>query len=93
MAVYNAMLDRPEKATDLLKSALAIKHDSPDMWWRASVVYATQRDASQTILALQSALAAGFSSAYITSAPYFDNLRSDPRFQQLIQSAEHLEHH
>ncbi len=92
IAVYNAMLGHSEEAAILLKSALAIKHDSPDMWWRASVVYAMQRDATQTILSLQSALAAGFSSAYISSAPYFDDLRSDPRFQQLIQSAQRLEH-
>jgi len=93
MAVYNAMLEHHEEAQKLLNSALAIKHDSPDVWWSASVVYAQKTAATETILALQSALAAGLSSAYINSAPYFDNLRSDPRFQQLIQSADRLEHH
>ena len=93
LAVYNAMLGRNKEATDFLKSALSLKHDSPDLWLWASVVHAQQGDDTQTIQALQSALAAGLSSNYVTASPYFDKLHSDPRFQQLVSSAKNLERH
>jgi eukaryotic-like serine/threonine-protein kinase len=91
-AVYHAMLNEREPAQDLLSRALALKPEGPNIWWQASVVYSELGLKDQTLDALQSALAAGFSSAYVDSAPYFDNLRSDSRFQQLIRSAERLEH-
>ncbi len=91
LAMYFAMLDQKSEAEDYLRRALALKPEGPDMWWQASVVYAQLARTDDTLKALQSALAAGLSSAYITSAPYFNNLHADPRFQQLISSAEKLE--
>jgi tetratricopeptide (TPR) repeat protein/predicted Ser/Thr protein kinase len=92
-AIYHAMLGDREQAEDSLQHALALKPEGPDVWWQASVMYSQFSRNDETLHALQSAVAAGFSSAYINSAPYFDNLRSDARFQQLIRSAERLENH
>ncbi len=92
-AMYNAMLNNSDRAEDFLHRALDLKPGGPDVWWQASVVYSQLGRKDETLNALQSALAAGLSSAYVNSAPYFDNLRSDSRFQQLIRSAERLENH
>lgn len=92
-AMYYAMLNDREQAEGFLRRALALKPEGPNVWWQASVVYSQLGLREETLSALQSALAAGFSPSYITSAPYFDNLRSDPQFQQLIHSAERLQHH
>ncbi|MFB3916217.1 MAG: protein kinase [Terriglobales bacterium] len=91
LAVYSAMLHRDRDAEDYLQRALALKPAGPDIWWHASVVYAQLGRTDKTLAAIQSALAAGLSSTYITAAPYFDNLHSDARFQQLIKSAQSLE--
>ncbi len=93
VAMYYAMLGQKTEAEDYLRRALALKPEGPDMWWQASVVYAQLGRVDDTLGALQSALAAGLSSAYIKSAPYFNNLQTDARFQQLIKSAEKLERH
>lgn len=92
-AMYFAMLGQHREAQDFLHRALDLKPEGPDVWWQASVVYAQAGKTDETLSALQSALAAGLSSSYVSSAAYFDSLRSDPRFQQLIRSAEKLEQH
>ncbi|HET8668458.1 MAG TPA: tetratricopeptide repeat protein, partial [Terriglobales bacterium] len=93
LAMYHAMLNQRSQADDYMRRALALQPAGPDVWWQASVVYSQLQRTDQTLAALQSALAAGLSSAYITSGPYFDNLSNDPRFQQLIKSAQKLEQH
>jgi len=93
LALYYAGLGERNQAQDYLQRAMALKPEGPDIWWQASVVYSQLGRTDDTLSAVQSALAAGLSSGYITSAPYFDNLRSDPRYQQLIKSAEKLERH
>jgi tetratricopeptide (TPR) repeat protein len=92
-AMYYAMLNDREKADDYLRKATELKPGGPDIWWQASVVCSQFGRTDETLSALQSALAAGFSSTFIKSAPYFDRLQSDARFRQLIQSAERLEKH
>lgn len=90
-AMYYAMLNEREQADRCIRQALQLKSEGPDAWWQASVVYSQLGRKDETLAAIQSALAAGLSSSYVKSAPYFDGLRSEPRFQQLIQSAEKLE--
>jgi len=91
MAIYYAMLEQRDKAEDCLRRALALKPSGPDVWRQAAVVYSRFGRKDETITALRSALAAGLSSAYVRSAPYFDNLDSDPAFQELMKSAERLD--
>lgn len=93
MAMYYAMLGEKNQAESYMQRAVALKPAGPDVWWQASVVYAQSGQADATLSALQSALAAGLSSSYITSAAYFENLHDDPRFQQLIRSAQKIEQH
>jgi tetratricopeptide (TPR) repeat protein len=90
-AMYFSMLHENAQAEKYLERALVLKSEGPDVWWQASVVYSQLGRKDETLTALQSALAAGLSSAYITSAPYFQDLHSDQRYQQLIKSAENLE--
>lgn len=92
-AMYLAMLGQHQGAQDYLRRALALKPEGPDVWWQASVVFSQAGRGDETLAALQSALAAGLSSSYISSAAYFDDLHADSRFQQLMRSAEKLERH
>ncbi|HYG99812.1 MAG TPA: protein kinase [Terriglobales bacterium] len=91
ISMYYAMLGRRADAERYMRRALALKPGGPDVWWQASVVYSQLGRPDDTLSALQSALAAGLSSSYISSAAYFEKLHSDPRFQQLIRSANKLE--
>jgi serine/threonine protein kinase/tetratricopeptide (TPR) repeat protein len=93
IAMYYAMLGQHQEAQKYLQRALELKPEGPDYWWQASVVYSQAGRSGDTLSALSSALAAGLSSSYISSAAYFDDLHSDARFQQLIRSAEKLERH
>jgi serine/threonine-protein kinase len=90
LAVYHAMLGRHADAKRYLDDATALKATGPEAWYRASVVHAQAGRVDDTLVALQSGLAAGLAPSYVTSAPYFESLHTDPRFQQLIQSAEKL---
>lgn len=93
LAVFEAMLGHGAEAESYLKQALALNPGGPDVWRQASIVYAMTGRKDETLKALQSTLAAGLASAYVTSAPYYDFLRDDPRYQQLIRSAQRLEQH
>ncbi len=90
-AMYYAMLGDRNRAEKLMQEALELKPSGPNVWWQASVVYSQSGKKEDTLNALQSALAAGFSSSYVNAAPYFDDIRSDQRFSRLIRSAETLE--
>ncbi len=92
-AMYYAMLGDRDQSERAMRQALDLAPEGPNVWWQASVVYSQLGRKEDTLNALQFALAAGLSSSYIDSAPYFDDLRSDTRFQQLIKSAERLEKH
>jgi hypothetical protein len=55
------------------------------VFWLSSG-YAAQGDKEKALATLKEALTAGFRDfAAIDASPYFSSLRSDPRFQQLLQ--------
>ena len=55
------------------------------LFWQSSA-YAAQGDKAKALATMQEALNAGYRDfAAIDASPYFSSLRSDPRFQQLIQ--------
>jgi len=86
MADYYAMLnDRPE-ALKQLKQALDLSHEDPEYLLTGAVVYNQFGDTKTALEWLEKAAAQGYSLAEIRAAPEFDNLRDQPRFQQLLRS-------
>ncbi len=50
-----------------------------------STVYAVQGEKSKALTEMEKALDAGYRDCtYLETSPYFDSLRSDPQFQQLV---------
>jgi len=49
-------------------------------------VYTQLRDTEQAVARLRDALDAGYPAALARDTPMFDQLRSDPRVQQLFQA-------
>ncbi len=60
--------------------------ETPGLLVRISAAYAGLGDKEKSLAELEKALAAGYRDfAYLDSSPYFDSLRSDPRFQDLLR--------
>jgi hypothetical protein len=71
---------RAVAAANALKSRGAIV-----LFWRSSA-YAAHGDKEKALATLQDAFTAGYRDfAALDASPYFSSLRSDPRFQQLLQ--------
>jgi tetratricopeptide (TPR) repeat protein len=86
MAAYYAMLnDRPE-ALKQLKQALDLSLEDPEYLLTGAVVYNQFGDTKTALEWLEKSAAQGYSLSEIRAAPEFDNLRDQPRFQQLLRS-------
>ena len=86
MANYYAMLsDRPQ-ALKHLQEALNLNSDIPEYLAIAAIVHNQFGEKDEALGWLEKARARGYSPAEIRAAPEFDNLRDEPRFQQLILS-------
>src|SRR5271166_3083608 len=69
-----------------LKAMMADLHPSGINYYWLGATYAARGDRAKAIETMQKAFQAGFSDfAALDNSPYFDALRKDPRFQQLIQ--------
>jgi tetratricopeptide (TPR) repeat protein len=86
LATYKAMSGDKEGALAYLDRALAIAPSSPDLRYRAALVYNHFGDTELTVQWLTKALAAGFSPMTVRDAPEFDSLRDKARFKQLVQT-------
>ncbi len=84
VSTYYAMLGDRAKAIDFLGRALALSPKDPDLLFSAAVVHNQFNEANDALGWLDKALAAGFSPATLRDSPNFDNLRGNPRFQQLL---------
>jgi tetratricopeptide (TPR) repeat protein len=81
--VYLAQGDTARAVAVLSKSTA--KHAANDLFWQSSA-YAADGDKQRALATLQKAFTAGYRDfAAIDASPYFQTLRSDPRFQQLVQ--------
>jgi len=84
MANYYAMLRDRSQALKHLHEALNLNPDTPEYLAIAAVVHNQSGEKDQALEWLEKARARGFSPAEIRAAPELDNLRDEPRFQQLI---------
>jgi TolB-like protein/Flp pilus assembly protein TadD/predicted Ser/Thr protein kinase len=81
--VYLAQGNYDRAVTALSKAAKS--RGAIFLFWLSSA-YAAQGDKEKALATLKEALTAGFRDfAAIDASPYFSSLRSDPRFQQLLQ--------
>ena len=77
-----------EKAITKLLSLPEADQRTPIHHFLLSVAYAGRGDKDKALTELQSAIAAGYrDSAAIKSNPLFESLRSDPRFEKLVERA------
>jgi serine/threonine protein kinase/tetratricopeptide (TPR) repeat protein len=86
MANYYAMLSNRTQAVKNLEKALNLKSGIPEYLGIAAVVHNQFGEREEALAWLEKARARGYSSAEIQASPEFDNLRDEPRFQQLILS-------
>lgn len=80
--VYLAQGDDSGRAVSVLQKQ---PRTAITFFWLSSA-YAAQGDKEKALAVLQSALNAGYRDfAALDASPYFSSLRSDPRYQQLVQ--------
>jgi serine/threonine protein kinase/tetratricopeptide (TPR) repeat protein len=84
MANYYAMLSDRSKAFKHLQEALNLNSDIPEYLAMAAIVHNQFGEKDEALAWLEKARARGYSPAEIRASPELDNLRDEPRFQQLI---------
>jgi tetratricopeptide (TPR) repeat protein len=84
-----SMLGDASNAIDFMNRALAIDHTDNQLMFNAALLYNQLHQTGPALEWLDKALQAGYSRPVIASAPALDNLHSNPRFQQLMQSAQY----
>ncbi|HEX6496394.1 MAG TPA: protein kinase [Acidobacteriaceae bacterium] len=89
LAGYYSMFGDAPKAIDLMNRALATNHTDSGLMFNAALMYNQLRQTGPALEWLGKALAAGYSPSVVAKAPALDNLHSNPRYQQLLPSAQH----
>ena len=82
-----AMLGDRANALKYLDRSLELGHGDKGILFSAAVNYNALGESGVALEWLRKALAAGYSPSVVRNAPIFDNLRDNPRFQQLLQQA------
>ena len=72
-----------------MNRALAINHTDNGLMFNAALLYNQLHQTGLALEWLSKALQAGYSPSVVAKAPAMDNLHSNPRYQQLMQSAQH----
>jgi serine/threonine protein kinase/tetratricopeptide (TPR) repeat protein len=74
-----------DEALKYMSGEIDTKKTTLDQYWLAAI-YSAKGDKDKSLAAMQQALQTGFRDfAVLDASPYFANLRSDPRYQKLIQ--------
>ena len=84
-AEYYAMTDNMEEASRLLARATSVAPNDPFAHFKTAIIRNHFSDVNGALDSLEKAVQHGYSSTIIRDAPEFDNLWSQPRFQQLIR--------
>ena len=85
-AISHAMTGDKKGALDALGKGLKLAPSSPEMLFAAALIYNHFGETDQALAWLNKAVAAGYSRVTVRDTPDFDGLRSNPRFQQLLQA-------
>ncbi len=88
LASYHSMLGDSSQATDLLNRSLAINHTDKELMFNAALVYNQLHQTGPALEWLGKALQAGYAPSVVAKAAALDNLHSNPRYQQLMQSSQ-----
>ncbi len=82
-----AMLGQREIALKYLDRSLELGHGDKNLLFNAADIYNVLGEPGLALEWLSKSLAAGYSPSVVRTAPIFDNLHDNPRFQQLLQQA------
>ncbi|MBZ5509651.1 MAG: protein kinase [Acidobacteriia bacterium] len=83
-----SVLGRPARARDLLQQGLQTPPSDPETLFRAADVYLQLDDRDAAFTWLARAIQAGTPVAEIERDPTWNDLRTDPRYQRLVQPAK-----
>jgi serine/threonine protein kinase/Flp pilus assembly protein TadD len=86
LAVCHAMLNDRKAALDLLQKAFALAPHDSELSFKAAIVYTQLHDEDQAVRRLGEAIAAGYPAKLASDTPIFDQLRSNPRVQEMFRS-------
>ncbi len=89
MAGMYSMLRDKSKAVDFMNRALTLDHTGNELMFDAALLYNQLQQTGPALEWLDKALAAGYPKSVATASPALDNLRSNPRYQQLMLSTQH----
>jgi tetratricopeptide (TPR) repeat protein len=84
-----SMLGDASQAISFLNRSLAINHTDKELMFNAALLYNQLHQTGSALEWLSKALQAGYAPSVVAKAPGLDNLHSNPRYQQLMQSAQH----
>jgi hypothetical protein len=82
------MVGDAPKAIDFINRALTINHTDPGLMFGAAEVYNQLQQTGPALEWLGKALQAGYPRSVVATAEALDNLHSNPRYQQLLESTQ-----
>jgi tetratricopeptide (TPR) repeat protein len=88
LASYHSMLGDSSQAIELLNRSLAINHTDKELMFNAALVYNQLHQTGPALEWLGKALQAGYAPSVVAKAAALDNLHTNPRYQQLMQSSQ-----
>jgi tetratricopeptide (TPR) repeat protein len=88
LASYHSMLGDTSQSIDLLNRSLTINHTDKELMFNAALVYNQLHQTGPALEWLGKALAAGYAPSVVAKAAALDNLHTNPRYQQLMQSSQ-----
>ena len=86
MAVWTAMLGRPEEALARSREAVEMAPQSPSVLMKAARVYDQLGDPASAVDWIARALTAGYQIERLLADPTFDELREHPEFERILSS-------
>jgi tetratricopeptide (TPR) repeat protein len=89
IATMYSMLGNASQSIDFMNRALAINHTDNGLMFDAAQLYNQLHQTGPALEWLDKALQAGYPPSMVAKTAALDNLRSNPRYQQLIKSAQH----